>query len=296
MKRFLAFLTILLAAPSLYAWGEKGHYLSSEAATHAAPPDLPPFFHAAYARLIYLGYDPDRWRGAGPSLEAINPPNHFLDYEYVADLELPPDRYEYLELLRTSGTLRRYGISMTTPGFVPWKIAELSDELEQQWRLWRRSEFFSDRQQIEESIIRLAGELGHYVADSANPHHATIHYNGWVGVPNPNRYPTDCETHSRFESQFVSRHVELSDVLPHLRPLLPRTDYFDTGIELIRDSQSRIEALYHLDRDGAFAYPGGSAVGREFAADRIAVGASTLRDLWVSTYRNSQQNRRTDRR
>src|SRR5687768_13943864 len=269
MKRFLVVLTILLVAPSLYGWGEKGHYLSNEAATHATPPELPPFFHAAYARLTYLGYDPDRWRGAGPSLEAINPPNHFLDYEYVAHLALPPDRYEYLELLQTSATLRRYGISMTTPGFVPWKTAELAEELEQQWRLWRRAEFFSDRAQIEESIIRLAGELGHYVADSANPHHATIHYNGWVGVPNKNRYAIDCETHSRFESQFVSKHVELSRVLPHLRPMVPRTDYFETGIELIRDSQSRVEDLYRLDRDGAFAYPRGSDAGRDFAAERI---------------------------
>jgi hypothetical protein len=295
MKRLLVLLTILLAAPSLYGWGEKGHYLANEAATHATPPELPPFFHAAYARIIYLGYDPDRWRGTGPSLEAINPPNHFLDYEYVADLALPPNRYEYLQLLQTSGTLRRYGISMTTPGFVPWKIAEMSDELEQQWRLWRRTDSFSDRQQIEESIIRLAGELGHYVADSANPHHATIHYNGWVGVPNPNRYPTDCETHSRFESQFVSKHVELSDVLPHLRSIIPRTDYFETGLELIRDSQSRIETLYRLDRNGAFAYPRGSLTGKDFAADRIAVGASCMRDLWVSTWRNSEQNRRTNR-
>lgn len=295
MKRFLVVLTILLAAPSLYAWGEKGHYLANEAATHATPPELPAFFHAAYARLSYLGYDPDRWRGAGPSLEAINPPNHFLDYEYVAHLALPPDRYEYLELLQTSATLRRYGISMTTPGFVPWKTAELAEELEQQWRLWRRAEFFSDRAQIEESIIRLAGELGHYVADSANPHHATIHYNGWVGVPNKNRYAIDCETHSRFESQFVSKHVELSDVLPHLRPIVPRTDYFETGLELIRDSQSRVEDLYRLDRDRAFAYPRGSDAGRAFAAERIAVGASCLRDLWVSAYRNSAQNRRTNR-
>ena len=295
MKRSLVVLTILLAAPSLHAWGEKGHYLANEAATHATPSELPPFFHAAYARLIYLGYDPDRWRNAGPSLEAINPPNHFLDYEYVAHLELPADRYNYLELLQTSGTLRRYGISMTTPGFVPWKIAELTDELEVQWRLWRRAEFFSDRRQIEDSIVRLAGELGHYVADSANPHHATIHYNGWVGVPNENRYANDCQTHSRFESQFVSKHVELSDVLPRLRATVPRTDYFETGVELIRDSHSRIEDLYRLDRNGGFAYPGGSAAGREFAADRIAVGASFLRDLWVSAYRNSAQNRRTER-
>jgi hypothetical protein len=286
VKRILVTVVLTLVAPGLLAWGEKGHWIANEASTFDVPAELPVFFHQAYARVVYLGYDPDRWRGAGRSMDAVNAPDHFLDYEYVAALELPADRYAYLSLLDRSGTLHRFGITNTTAGFVPWRIAEICELLEQQWRLWRRAPSDLERQHIEESIVFLAGVLGHFVSDSANPHHTTIHYNGWVEA-NPNRYPNDCETHSRFETQFVSRQVELSDVVPKLaRPAL-HTDYFQTALGLIRDSNSLVEKLYTLDRDGAFAWPRGTAAGREFASERLAAGASMLRDLWWSTYRNS---------
>ena len=41
------------------------------------------------ARLYEWWQRRDRWRGGGPSLDAANAPDHFLDYEYVADLTLP---------------------------------------------------------------------------------------------------------------------------------------------------------------------------------------------------------------
>lgn len=288
------FLLLIVNAAPLLGWGEKGHHLANEAATFGTPTALPPFFHMAYPNLVYLGYDPDRWRGAGPSYDALNFPDHFLDYEYVSHLELPPDRYQYLKLLESSGTLRRYGISNVTPGFVPWRIAETCELLEQEWRLWRRSEPGVERRQIEDTIVFLAGTLGHFVSDSSNPHHASINYNGWV-QDNPNGYPNDCETHGRFEWQFVSREVELRDVLPKLRQPVARTDYFTTAADLIRESQSLIETIYRLDRDGAFAWPRGTAEGRAFASDRIAVGASVLRDLWWSTWKNSESDRRARR-
>src|SRR5437763_15796678 len=88
-RTLIALLMVLFALPA-FAWGEKGHYLSNEAATFGLPNDMPPFFYRAYPDLVYLAYDPDRWRGAGESLDAVNPPDHFLDYEWVADLKLPP--------------------------------------------------------------------------------------------------------------------------------------------------------------------------------------------------------------
>src|SRR5205823_8418860 len=91
VKRALLVSIVLLITSSAFAWGEKGHYLSNEAATFGLPTDMPIFFYKAYPELIFLAYDPDRWRGAGDSLDAANPPDHFLDYEYVAHLDLPPD-------------------------------------------------------------------------------------------------------------------------------------------------------------------------------------------------------------
>ena len=283
--------SFLLFAGSAFGWGEKGHGIANEAATYETPTEIPLFFHEAYARLVYLGYDPDRWRGAGDSLDAVNPPDHFLDYEYVENLELPVDRYSFIKLLYESGTLDRLGIPFDRPGFLPWRITELCEKLERQWRIWRTATLDpSEREQVEESIIQIAGVLGHYVADSANPHHATIHYNGWVGDPGEG-YANDCDIHSRFETRFVTRYVGLSDVVPLMFGATRRGDYFAASLALIRESSANVEALYELDREGAFDPKTVSEEGRAFAAGRLAVGASLLRDLWWSTWLASAESR-----
>ncbi|HVT45826.1 MAG TPA: hypothetical protein VMT00_15710 [Thermoanaerobaculia bacterium] len=290
IRRRAALGLILLALPlPLLAWGEKGHYIANEAATFGAPPEMPVFFHQAYARLVYLGYEPDRWkRGGVIAIDDFNTPNHFLDYEYVMHLALPPTRHAYIELLYSSGALRRWGIAVDKPGFVPWHIAELADLLTIQWILWRNAAAGSmEREQIEANIIYVAGTLGHFVADSANPHHATINYNGWV-EPNPNGYAIDCGTHSRFESEFIARAIHVADVIPKLSPPRLYDDYFAAGLGLIQESQSLVETLYRIDRDGGFSSPRlGTAEARELATARLATGASLLRDLWWSAYRNS---------
>ena len=281
------FLFLAVTSP-LFAWGQKGHYMVSEAATFDVPTDMPHFFHRHYPELIYLGYDPDRWRSNGESLNALNPPEHFLDYEFVDHLELPPDRYECIQLLSDSGTLRRKGIENTSPGFSPWRIAELTELMELQWRLWRQTDITPrERGQIEQNIILYSGVLGHYVADAANPHHTTINYNGWI-EPNPENFAFDCDTHSRFETQFVSRVMDMPPVIARLREPVLRENYFDTALAFIKESNALVETLYRIDRDGELRGDG-TERSREFAADRMAAGASLLRDLWWSAWKNSEK-------
>lgn len=291
MKRLVLFVLILsLAALPAFAWGEKGHYIVNEAATFGVPADMPTFFHQAYPELIYLAYDPDRWRGGGgESLDAFSAPNHFLDYEFVAGLNLPPERYKFLELLYSSGRLRQRGITNSEAGFVPWQVAEMTELLTIQFRLWRNSTPGSrERAWIERNVIHVAGTLGHFVGDSANPHHSTINYNGWV-EPNPNGYPNDCGTHSRFETNFISHAIETKDVTPKLAAPVFRTDYFATALGFIKQTNTFTERIYQLDRDGAFDPIRPTQAGADFATDRLAAGASMLRDLWWSAWRNSGQ-------
>src|SRR5207245_7030191 len=150
--------------------------------TFGLPTDMPLFFYKSYPELIFLGYDPDRWRGAGESLDAANPPDHFLDYEYVSDLgDLPPGRYKFLALLVSSRALRRHGISNTSTGFLPWRIAEMSELLTNEFRQWRLARAGSpERAFIERDIIHVAGTLAHFAADSSTPRHAPLHSNGWT--------------------------------------------------------------------------------------------------------------------
>ena len=288
MKALAALLLVSTLSTPLFAWGEKGHMITNEAATFGASNEMPPFFHKNYARLVYLSYDPDRMRGAGPSLEAANPPEHFLDFEYVEPLKLTNNRYEYLHELETSGTLRKYGISNSTPGFLPWKISEMCEQLTAQWRLWRATTDRTERAHIEANIINISGLLGHYVGDASNPHHTTMQYNGWV-TENPEQYPNDCETHYRFESMFVATNMTTALVVPQLKPLKPRgTDYFNVALDLVKESNGLVETIYRIDRDRGFQGKG-TDEGKEFAISRLAAGASVLRDLWYSCYINSLQ-------
>lgn len=289
MRTLVLLIACMLPATGATAWGFKGHTIANEAATHAVPCEMPAFFHDAYPSLVYLGYDPDRWRGAGDSLDATSS-DHFLDYEYVEPLgTLPASRYEFIELMDSSGLLRQLGIDSDTSGFVPWRVAELCELLTRQWRLWRNTDNPIEKRQIEENIIHYAGILGHFVADSANPHHATKEYNGWT-APNPDGFRTDCETHSRFESQFVTRMISVEQVLHYVSDPQRRDDYFEEAVGFIRASNAEVGALYTLDRDGAFDGQG-TREGVEFAARRLALGASWLRDLWWSTWMNGMADR-----
>jgi hypothetical protein len=281
-------LAFLLTAPAVLAWGEKGHLMVNEAATRAVPNDMPAFFYKAFSRLTYLGPEPDRWyTGHFASIGAANFPEHFINYEYVDGLTLPADRYKFIDLLYSSGTLKKYGIGNATTGFAPWRIAELCEMLTVEWRLWRNSQPGAEREQIEENIIHIAGTLGHYAGDTSNPHHTTIHYNGWVGATNPEHFRTDCDTHARFEHYFVTRAIELSDVLPYMSAPTLRADYFATAIQHVKESNALVKTLYRIDRDGGFDSRDGNPEAREFAGRRLAAGASMLRDLWWSSWRNS---------
>jgi len=275
MRRLLpVFLAALVASP-LLAWGEKGHYLVAESATAALPNDMPSFFYKAYPELIYLAYEPDRVKGGGKSLDAANEPDHYINFENAGGPDFPRSRYDFIARIEHPAEV----------GFLPWRIAELSEQLETDFRMWRNARDARDRELIERNIIHVAGILGHFAGDSSNPHHATYNYNGWVD-PNPNGYATDCDTHARFEQQFISHAIVLADL--HLAAPQLRKDYFTTAIEMVRASNKLVEPLYALDRDGAFALFGPvSPAGRNFAAARLSAGGSLLRDLWWSAWRNS---------
>ena len=296
MKRVaIALLLVVLPPTALLAWGEKGHFLVNEVATAGVPNAMPHFFHEAYPRLVYLANDPDRIKHDRDALENFEYSNHFLDYEYVAALTLPPLRYRYIDAMHAARVPQQFGIDLEDPGFLPWRIAELTDEMTLQWKMWRRASDATSRKQIQENIIRLSGILGHYVGDASNPHHTTRNHNGWA-EENRKGYPFDCETHSRFESWFVARTMDVPAVLPHARKdVVLRTDYFQTAMELILESNSMVEDLYVLDRSKGFAGRG-SEESREFTAKRLARGAEVLRDLWWSAYVNSAEKPAAEKR
>jgi hypothetical protein len=289
-------LLVLCLQSSAYAWGDKGHEMVNRLAAEAMPPETPRFFRAAVERLAYLGPEPDRWVATDPRrVDALGPadrPDHFLDMEFVSSFSLPRNRYEYLRALLANGVVTG-DVKLETPGFLPYRIAEMAQLLRREWELWRAAPTQSRaekqrRRQIEENIVYTAGVLGHYVADGGNPHHTTWHYNGWVEArePNPEGFTTARGIHARFETDFVNQAVQIADVRPLVAAPRAVNDFFADSMTYLRASHDRLHDLYRLDKRDAFrvapATAAANAEGKRFAVERLATAAAMLRDIWVA--------------
>jgi len=286
-------LSVLQAAqlPVHLLWGEAGHRITAQAASAALPPDMPQFFRAAAPQLAYLNPEPDRWKNRAEAsrdqaLDGSSSPDHFLDLELIPAADRAralgaPDRYAFSEQLRTRG------VDPAKAGALPFAMLELTQRLRLAFRQWRAAPNDTERAWIEARILNDAGILGHYVADASNPAHTTIHYNGWVGE-NPNGYAIDTRFHGRFESAFVQSRVKLVDVLPEvagrprafesLRPAI---------VEYFLQTHAQVERLYQIDKASPFNGANTTPANKAFAVERLAAGASMLRDLrwtaWVTS-------------
>jgi len=127
------------------------------------------------------------------------------------------------------------------------------------------------------------------VADLANPHHTTIHYNGWRG-DNPEGFPTDRRTYFRFESGFVGRvGGRLAGAVAVADAARGDLDYARAIWDLVVESNGLVRTLYRIDKSGAFVEgrerSEAGQVGYTFAERRIERGATLLRDLWTTACR-----------
>ena len=264
--------------------------MAATAAVAVLPQSMPDFFRDAGDQLVYLNPEPDRWRSRDlREMDQAWSYDHYIDMENVPAAALEaPDRFQYLAAL--------YGAGLEKPesegGFLPFRILEMYERLVTEWRMWRNPRDESHRAFIEARIINDAGILGHYATDASNPHHTTIHFNGWAeAAPNPEGYTDDRGFHSRFERFFVEAHVDQADVSARVTG---PPESFPGGARAavmshIQASFAEVETLYRLDRDIGFD-PGGelNPQTRDFAAERLASGARMLAALWWSAWLESE--------
>lgn len=288
----LALAALLVTPATVRGWGAHGHELCGRAAALKLPTEMPKFFRKAADQLSYLNPEPDRWRDRAESnldktMDSAAAPDHFLDMELV-----PPAAFNAVNRYEFVAELIKAGQKPTTAGFAPFRMLELFQRLRVSFRLWRAATDAKQRRWIEERIINDAGILGHYVADAANPHHTTIHYNGWSG-DNPKGYTVFTREpnqgfHYRFEEEFVGAQIKLNDVLPLVgapaRVLeRPRQEIWD----YLRQANKLVEQLYILDKQQKFNAATTSAEHKKFASERLAAGAQMLRDLWWTAWLTS---------
>jgi len=276
-------------APAPRRWGSTGHEMAARAAVKTLPVGVPDFFLEAGDQLVYLDPEPDRWRVRElVAMDQMYSYDHYIDLERVPPGALDaPDRYSFIRVLHDAGIER----PERDVGFLPYRILELYQRMVTEWRMWRAATDPTAKGWIQQRIVNDAGILGHYVTDAANPHHTTIHHNGWAeGAPNPNGYTTDRGFHGRFESAFVEAHIHQSDVDQRMGDEVQSVAGHARAAILahIEASHDRVDDLYRLDKRYGFDPAGPDRPETDgFVADRLAAGARMLRTLWWSAWQES---------
>jgi hypothetical protein len=291
-RRFVACaLTLTLFAPlPSFGWGNEGHRLVNKLAAGTLPADVPAFLRseAAVSEIEYLGPEPDRWRSrAEPELATAQATEHFIDLEPADALgALPRNRLDFEALVFA------HGQRPEKIGLQPWQTLEIWQRLKADLREYRRlaadkTANPNDLHAAEQAAIFYAGWLGHYVGDGAQPLHTTINYDGWALKDNPQGFSTAHGIHWRFEGPFVGANIKEADVAAKVTaPKLVTGDIFDSYLAYLRHSATLVDTVYAFDKAGAFANAG-TPDSRAFTAERLAAGASELRDLiytaWVES-------------
>ena len=306
MKRLAPFAVAAALATfvpnSVLAWGSAGHRFIGDAAMRSLPAELPAFLHTPRAALDVGEYsrEPDRSKGAGRVHDSDRDPGHFLDLSDDGTVlggpalsGLPTTRAEF------DAALRKAGADSWKSGYLPYSIIDRWEQLAKDMAYWRvlaaaetnpawsahKAFFTADRRRREGQTLVAIGELSHFVGDGSQPLHVTVHFNGWGDFPNPGGYTT-AKIHVPFESDLVQATVTEAGVMAKM---LPPTDCHCALQKRVSDyltaTGALVVPLYKLEKAGGFAP--GDPRGPAFATQRIAVGASELRDLIVEAWRVS---------
>lgn len=305
MKRFpaLALAAVIAAAPSsLFAWGNTGHRMLGEIAIRALPAEMPAFLRTKQAAIDIgeLSREPDRSKGAGKLHDQDRDAAHFIDLDEDGKLlggppmlPLGATRAEFETQLRAAG------LDQWKTGYLPYSILDRYQQLTSDFAYWRvlkaaeanpawkknRAWFTADRIRREGLIMKTIGELSHFVGDGSQPLHVTSHYNGWGDGPNPNGY-SKARLHGPFESDLVQATVKPAAVAAKVTPLrLCNCPIEQRVADYLSATGKQVIPFYEMEKAGGMAP--GDPRGTAMATDRIAVGASELRDVIVESWRAS---------
>lgn len=278
-------LSIVALPLAAHAWGNEGHRMINRLAVATLPADVPGFLRspAAMNEMEYLGPEPDRWRSpAEPELSAAQAPEHFIDLEPADALgPLPHRRLDFEAKVFAAGERPEM------IGLQPWETTEIWERLKAAMREYRSLKAAGqDTQPVEQAIVFYAGWMGHYVGDGSQPLHTTEKYNGWV-VANPHGYTTAHQIHWQFEGPFVAANERAPEVEAKMTPLRAMGgEIFDSYVAYLRHTATYVEKVYQLEKAGGFV-GAGSAESRQFTAERLAAGASMLRDMIYTAWLES---------
>ncbi|MFZ9718512.1 MAG: zinc dependent phospholipase C family protein [Chitinophagaceae bacterium] len=158
MKKVLFLLIALLWAAPCFCWGFFGHRKINQLSVFLLPPEMMVFFKKHISYLTEHAVDPDKRRYALPE----EGQRHYIDIDHYGNFPYTalPRNWDTAVAKFSEDTLRTYGI-------VPWWVQTM------QFRLTK-----AFREKDAKRILKLAAEIGHYIADAHVPLHACSNHNG----------------------------------------------------------------------------------------------------------------------
>ncbi len=315
----LAVVLIYCSLSTLCGWDYEAHRTINQIAIASLPTNFPSFVFSREAkeRIAYLSGEPDRWRNT-PELELRhqNGPDHFFDYEYIQmhrilPEELPSFRYEFISMLALTrvahsknfpqiDSAKNTDKTKELPGFLPWTINEYYAKLKSQFSVLKEFEENGTAEEIDnarQNVLYIMGIMGHFVGDTTQPLHTTMHYNGWVGE-NPNGYTTSTKLHSWIDGGYMEKvGINQEALLSKVKQAVSLRNATQNGksdnlfsdiMKFFLEQHGKVETLYIMEKEGKFSGSGEIGLkGREFLEEQFLKAGQMLADLWLTAYQQA---------
>lgn len=235
--------TIAAWASPVRAWFTPGHAMITRAAVRALPPEVPRFFRDGAFTVGEASVDPDLFKDRTQvALRAAEEPNHYLDWELIPGLELPPDRWAF-----TSAVIARK-VDPRSLGVLPYSMMESFQRLTMAFAEHRR---WPDDVAIQQKALVYAGWLGHYAGDLEQPLHTSIHHDGRA---NPDKSSPHTGIHQLVDGLVERVPFDEAEVTRNL-PARVIPDVWAAIQTELQTSHALVDRVYELEPDLRAAWP-----------------------------------------
>jgi hypothetical protein len=231
-----------IASPAA-AWFTVGHAKVARAAVRALPPEVPRFFRDGAFGVGEAAVDPDLFKDRNlVALRAAEDPQHYLDWELIAGMPLPADRW-----LFTAQVLERK-VDPEDVGILPYSLLEAVQRLTTTFAEHRR---YPEDVYIQQKALVYAGWLAHYAGDLEQPLHTTIHHDGRA-LPDGSTPKTGI--HQLVDGLFERVPFDEAAVIHHL-PIYVYPDAWDAIQCELAASHALIDRVFELEPELRKAFP-----------------------------------------
>ncbi|MEO6611589.1 MAG: zinc dependent phospholipase C family protein [Chitinophagaceae bacterium] len=158
MRKIFFVILLSLQAKYCFCWGFYAHKKINYYAVFLLPPEMMVLYKPHIDFLTEHAVDPDKRRYAVPGEGS----RHYIDIDHYG-----PYPYDSLPRKWTDALAKFPEDSLNAYGIVPWWL---------QTMLGRLTNAFKEKNQAK--ILKYSAEIGHYIADSHVPLHASTNHNG----------------------------------------------------------------------------------------------------------------------